>query len=918
VDTVALSRELLEESQKQVLRLQSEGALRSGSGRADLIRLSRDYIQNGRARLLESHQAGAGGIEVVSAYSGMIDHLICHLYKVATDEASRRFAGQKANCAVVAQGGYGRGELNPQSDIDLLFLYSWKVTPVIESVTEKILYTLWDAGLQVGNAVRNIGETMRLAEADIKVKTALLETRFLCGDYALYQEFESAVEKRLVKKHVGRFIREKLEETRARHAGFGGSVYLLEPDVKEGQGGLRDIHTARWIARAVQNAKTFDELARNRIVSAADVAKLREARDFLLRVRNQLHFSTGKHQDQLTFEEREKAAAALGFAGEGTLKSVEVFMRAYYLHAAEVQRLSTLIVHRLHDCSRLFFSGRAVFSKTLRVGVRLSRGHLSITKPEILRAEPGNLIRVFADAQQNGCELSHETREAVRESVELIDESFRRSAAANLPFFEILKWKERVYETLAEMHACGVLGAFIPEFGRLLCMALHDAYHIYTVDQHSLRLVKEIERLKAGEYLTALPLLTQLARETDKIELLYLGLMFHDIGKGFGGGHSEIGARMVRPIVRRMRLNVDDGALVEFLVRHHLLMTNTAFRRDLEDPKTIFDFARTVGTVKNLKMLYLLTFADVKGVGPEVWNAWKASLVGELYVKALTLLEEFEKGEFQRPDLKAAVRRVQVRVRRDLAKDQPLERVNHFLDTMPDRYFLSVSEAHMPAQFALMEQFTGKGAVSLVEHFPERYCSSLVVCTQDRPGLFAAITGVLTALNLNIVNARIFTSSDGRILDIFRISHAGRPEAAMAENKWSKFRDTLNEVLAGKTDVSMLVAASQKGTLLQKRAPKVSTIVQIDNEASEQFNIVEVFTEDRIGVLFNIAHDLHQLGLSIHVAKISTNVDQVADVFYIADQSGVKVTDPERLERIKDSLYQRLAPQHERHAQPAY
>ena len=911
MDTLALSRALLEESREQTLRFESEGTLRSGSGQGDLIRLSRDYIQRGRARLLEIHRAGAAGMEVVSAYSGMMDHLICHLYNVAGEEVSRRFPGLKPNCAVIAQGGYGRGELNPHSDIDLLFLYTWKVTPVIESLTEKILYTLWDAGLQVGNAVRTIGETVRLAEGDIKVKTALLDTRFLCGDYALYQEFEAAVEKRLVKKQVGRFIREKLEESRARHAGFGGSVYLLEPDVKEGQGGLRDIHTARWIARVSQGAKSFDELARNGIVNAVDVANLRDAQDFLLRVRNQLHFSTGKHQDQLTFEEREKAAAALGFAGEGTLKAVEVFMRAYYLHAVEIQRLSSLIVHRLHDCSRRFFSGRAVFSKTLREGVRISRGHLTVTKPEILRDDPVNLIRVFADAQQNGCELSHETRQALREHLALVDESFRRSAEGNSAFFDILRWKERVYETLAEMHGCGVLGAFIPEFGRLLCMALHDAYHIYTVDQHSLRLINEIERLKAGEYRSALPLLTELAREADKIELLYLGLMFHDIGKGFGGGHSEIGARLVRPIVRRMRLNVDDGALVEFLVRYHLLMTNTAFRRDLEDPKTIFDFARTVGTVKNLKMLYLLTFADVKGVGPDVWNAWKASLLGELYVKTLNILEEFEKGEFQRPDLKAAVRRVQMRVRRDLAKDHPIERVNHFLDTMPDRYFLSISEADMPAQFVLMEQFTGTGAVSFVEHFPERDCSSLVVCTQDRPGLFAAITGVLTALNLNILNARIFTSNDGRILDIFRISHAGRPEVVMAAARWSKFRDNLNEVLSDSIDVARLVAVSHKSALLQKRAPKVSTVIQIDNEASEQFNIVEVFTDDRIGVLFDIAHELHQLGLSIHVAKISTAVDQVADVFYVADRSGVKVTEPDRLEQIKDSLYQRLAPQHE-------
>jgi len=901
VDTIALSRALLEESQEQVPRIPSE--------QIDLIRLSRDYIQKCRARLLEIHCQGAGGMEVVSAYTAMMDYLIRHLYGVTNEDVLRRIPGQPSNCAVLAQGGYGRGELNPQSDIDLLFLYSWRVTPYFKSMTEDLLHILWDTGLRVGSAVRTIGDTVRLANTDMMVKTALLDTRFLCGDYALYGEFERTVEKRLIKKRVGHFLQQKIEESRVRHADYGASVYLLEPDVKEGAGGLRDIHTARWIGRVAQGARTLDELTRGGMLSPEDAAKLKESQDFLLRVRNQLHFSAGKHQDQLTFEEQEKAAAALNFLGEGTLKAVEIFMRTYYLHAAEIQRLTALITHRLTDCTRPIFRGHAIFAKTLREGVRLSRGHLTVTKPEILRSRPGNMIRLFFEAQQNRCELSHETRELMREHASLIDEAFRRSAEGNIPFFKILKWKERVYESLSEMYACGVLGAFIPEFGRLLCMVLHDAYHIYTVDQHSLRLVQEIERLKAGQYGEALPLLTQLARESDKIELLYLGLLFHDIGKGFGGGHSEIGARMVRPIVRRMRLNVDDGALVEFLVRYHLLMTHTAFRRDLEDPKTIFDFARTVGTVKNLKMLYLLTFADVKGVGPEVWNAWKASLLGELYVKALSILEEFEKGEFGSPDLKAAVRRVQMRLRRDLAKDYTPERVSQFLDPMPDRYFLSVSEADIPAHFALMERFNGKGAVSYVEHFPERHCSSVVVCTEDRPGLFTAITGVLTALNLNILNARIFTLSDGRILDIFRVSHDGHADVVIAESKWARFRANLDSVLAGDSDVSRLVAASQKGIMLEKRAPKVSTVIQIDNDASEHFNIVEVFTADRIGVLFNIAHELHQLGLSIHVAKISTNVDQVADVFYVADQSGVKVEDKTRLEQIKQSLYQRLAPQ---------
>jgi [protein-PII] uridylyltransferase len=792
-----------------------------------------------------------------------------------------------------------------------LFLYSWKVSPYVEAVTERVLYTLWDAGLQVGHATRTVAESIRLSASDMKVKTALLDARYLCGDYGLYGEFEQAVESRLVKRRVNRFVQEKLEENRVRHASYGGSVYLLEPDVKDGEGGLRDIHTARWIARVKANARDLDALALKGFVASSDVAKLKSSQDFLLRVRNELHFSAGKHQDQLTFEEQEKVSRALGFEGEGTLKGVEVFMRTYYLHAAQISRLTASIIHRITDFSRPLLGGLYSFARTLREGVGVSQGQLSITKPSILDADPGNLIAVFTDMQKQHCELSHETRELLRERAGRIDEGFRRSAAANLPFFEILKWKERVYETLLEMHRCEILGAFIPEFGRLLCMVLHDAYHIYTVDQHSLKLIKEIEMLRAGAYKDSLPLLTQLAREADKVELLYLGLMFHDIGKGFGGGHSEIGARLVRPIARRMRLNADDGALVEFLVQNHLLMTHTAFRRDLEDEKTVFDFARTMGSVNNLKMLYLLTFADVKAVGPDVWNPWKASLLGELYVKALNLLEEVEKGEFQRQDVRAVIRRVQTRVRRQLAKDHEEEPIERFLQTMPERYFLSTPESDIPEHFELMESFRGKKAEITVRHFPERDCTSVVVCTQDRPGLFASITGVLTALNLDILNARIFTASDGRILDVFRISHHGRPDMVMAEQKWVKFRTTLDDVLEGKIDVAHLVESSKPALFLQKRVPKVATVVNIDNDASDDFTIVEIFTEDRIGVLFTIAHSLHRLGLSTHVAKISTNVDQVADVFYVTDPFGAKVEDTHRVETLRQFLHQSLAPQDE-------
>ncbi len=905
MDAVAISLSLLESAQED----------------HDLKRFARNYISRGRGELFERHRAGAGGLEVAAAWSTVMDHLIRHLFNAISAEWKSRLPDASSRFAIVAQGGYGRGELNPQSDVDLLFLYSWKVSPFGEAVAEKLLYTLWDAGLQVGHATRTAAECMRLAENDLRVRTALLDARFLCGDFALYGNFEKSVESRLLRKGVGRFIREKLAESEKRHEEFGGSVYLLEPDVKEGEGGLRDIQTARWIARAKLKVKDLDGLALNGLVSPADIAHLKESQDFLMRVRNELHFSTGKHHDQLTFEQQENVSRALGFQGEGTLRGVEVFMRTYYLHAAQISRISALIVHRVTDCDRPRFGERYVFGRTLREGIRLTKEHLSVTKPDVLIADPKNLIRIFDDAQKYQCQLTQETRELLRRHLWLIDDDFRRSPEVNAIFFGVLSWKQNVYETLLEMHRSGVLGALIPEFGRLLCMVLHDAYHIYTVDQHSLRLIKEIERLKGGEYIETLPLLTQLARETERIELLYLGMMFHDIGKGFGGGHSEIGARMVEAVARRMRLNPDDGALVQFLVRHHLLMTHTAFRRDLEDGKTIFDFAKTMGTVNNLKMLYLLTFADVKAVGPDVWNPWKASLLGELYVKALNLLEEAEKGEFQRPDVLATVRRVQSRVRRELSESYDGEKIDRFLAAMPDRYFFSTPESDIVEHFQLMERFRGRRPEISVQHFPERDCTSVVVCTQDRPGLFASITGVFAALGLDILNARIFTASDGRILDVFRISHHGRSEVVMAEPKWVKFRDTLEEVLDGKIDVARLVESAKPALYLKRAVPKVSTVVNVDNEASDDFTIVEVFTEDRIGVLFAIAHSLHRLGLSIHVAKISTNVDQVADVFYVTDQFGAKIQDAYRVETLRQSLYQTLAPPYDaepRSAQPLH
>jgi [protein-PII] uridylyltransferase len=908
MDTTEISRTLLAETWVE----------------SDPVRGAREYIERSRSLMLESHRAGAGGQKVVAAYTALIDHLIRRIFAAASEDYILRYPSLNPRCTLVAHGGYGRGELNPQSDIDLLFLYHWKVTSYVESVAERVLYTLWDAGLTVGHATRGVADSMRMALGDMKIRTSLLDSRYLCGDKALYAEFDKAVDDTLAKKHGDRFIREKLAESRERHERYGGSVYVLEPDIKESEGGLRDIHTALWIAKMKLRIRALDDLAGRGVINDADLAALKSARDFIWRIRNELHFHSKKHQDQLTFEEQEIVAGALGYRDNGRVKGVEAFMRGYYIEASQISRLSTLIIQRLTEPSeppQWQWRGRAagVAGLEVRPGVAISRSTLWVTQPAILSAQPETLIAIFADAQKHRAQISHETRELARQRAETIDDQFRRSPVVNRIILDILKYKERVYETLTEMHRAGVLGALIPEFGRLLCMALHDLYHIYTVDQHSLRLVKELERLKSGELRDAFPLLTQLARETEKIEILYLGLLFHDIGKGLGGGHSEKGRDIARQIAGRLGLNVDDTEQLEFLVLHHLLFAHTAFRRDIEDDKLVLDFAKTMGNADNLKMLYLLTYADMKSVGPQVWNPWKASLLEQLYLSSLQALESLEKGEPRTEDRIEKIRRIQSRLERRLTPWHPLETIRDFFASMPERYFLSTPEEDIPFHFELIErfdgltaprkiegQFKGQTFVSTVRHMPEKEFSEMAICTSDRPGLFANIAGVFAAMGLDILSARIVTRKDGLILDVFRISHMGTPEAVMRPEKWDRVRALLERVLGGETDVARLVEESERPSLFKKRAPKVPTAVYVDNRASDDFTIVDVYTQDRIGVLYTITHTLHCLGLSIHVAKISTNVDQVADVFYVADERGGKIGDEARLETIRRELCETL------------
>ena len=865
---------------------------------------ARDYLQRVKAVLFEHHQHGASGHEIVDGYTGAMDHLIRSLFDAANAAYAERFSRLDQRCTVVAQGGYGRGELNPNSDIDLLFLYPSKREPYIEYVSERILYTLWDTRLTVGNAMRNVRENVKLAAQDFKVKTALLDGRYLCGDEALYREFASAMEREVLKRGADRFFKEKLDENRELHERYGDSVYILEPQIKEGEGGLRDLHTAMWMAKVKFKTNSIAELVQKGVITEREQEELESARDFLFRVRNALHFLSGEHQDRLTFEYQERIAADLGFRDTETRKGVELFMRTYYLNAATINRFADEIIERCLERRRPYFGFGRSRTRDIRPGVTISYGVLGVARADVLRDDPSNMIRIFGDAQRHGVIISNSTKRLVRANLDVIDDVQRSDPEMVAAFFEVLRGKQQVYETLLEMHRAGVLGAFLPEFGALLCMVLHDLYHTYTVDEHSLRGVHELERLRAGAYKSIAPMLTQVMRDIDQVDILFLGMILHDIGKGHGGGHSERGAAMIDGVAQRLHLNTDDARQLRFLVATHLNMSHLAQRRDIHDQRLIIEFAKRVETLDNLKKLYLLTFADMRAVGPKIWNNWHDMLLSELY---LGTLDVFEREAFVEEEHVARVARVKQRIAAAADATPDRRGLQAFLRDMPDRYFLGTAEESVLHHLQLIASLDGAPSIIEVKHYPEREFSEFTVITRDRPGLFSMITGVLLAHGMNILGASINTSRAGLALDIFRISHADQAESVQRPERWERLQASLEKVLKGELDVEQLVAASKRPSILSKKfVPRVPTEVEVDNEVAEHFTVLDVYTQDRVGVLFAITNTLFHLGLSIHLAKITTNVDQVLDVFYVTDADGEKIRDAARLAHIRSEIFDRL------------
>ncbi len=868
--------------------------------------LTREYMAGVMAAIERDHWAGASALANAERLSGYIDDLLRFVFESGSLRFRRRYASTRQQCAIIALGGYGRREQCPASDVDLLVMYSGRVTPYLETVTEALLYALWDAKLKVGHAVRDTAECLSMAASDDTVKSAMLDGRFICGSPELASQFEHSVCDVISAADSKAFVAAKRKELEERHRQSGSSVFILEPNIKEGQGGLRDFHVLQWIARACRGVSRLEEFLEHNIVTRSEYEELAAAREFLFYTRFSLHLIAKGRPDELTFERQDIIADWLGYRGEGRNSAGDMFMRDYYRHAALLARSTEDIIERLVAPPEPAGFLERIGKREISPGLSVIGGKLSV-EDGLFEREPLRMVTVFADCRRLDLELSPAAREALRRSVDSLNSELCCSDEAVKAFFSILKAKDGIYKTLALMHRLGVLGKMLPEFGRLFCMVQHDYHHIYTVDEHCLVGVRELELLREGAYAQSSPFITRTMRGYDRYELLFLAMLFHDLGKGYGGDHDEKGATMAAEAAARLKMNEDDIATLQFLVRNHLLMSMLAQERDINDMELVSDFVRQVGTAENLRLLYLLTFADMKAVGPTIWNGWRDHLLAELYRRSLDM---FDRGIVTEADMELRVERIRARLVAAARGEDERRRLAAFVDSMPNSYFLAHSEEKVIDHWRLFESRGSAKFAYGVLHHPERSFTELTLCSADRPGLFGSVSGLLSARGLSVLDSRLATSSDGWAVEVFHIDHQesedGSGVVALAPEVWDGFADDLDAVLSDRVDVAALVSQAieaHNSRIGSKRSTRRSRArVGVDNQSSKQFTIIDVYAADRPFLLFLIANTIFKLGLNIHSAKVSTHLNEVLDVFYVTDAAGGKIEDPLRLSEIRETI----------------
>jgi [protein-PII] uridylyltransferase len=829
-----------------------------------------------------------------------------HLYRSPVPTGAERMA-------VVATGGYGRGLMAPESDIDLLFILPYKQTAWGEQVAEAILYCLWDMGLKVGHATRSIDESIRQARGDMTIRTAILETRFLTGDRPLYDQLVERFDKEVVQGSAAEFVTAKLAEREERHRRAGQSRYLVEPNVKDGKGGLRDLHTLFWIAKYVYRVRDTDELAERGVFDAQEYRTFRRCADFLWSVRCNLHFVSGRAEERLSFDMQREIAIRLGYTSHPGMQDVERFMKHYFLVAKEVGDLTAILCAKLEDqqakpapvLSRMMARFRPA-TKRRRVpdsdDFIVDNNRINLAAPDVFKQDPINLIRIFRLAQKNNLAFHPDAMRAATRSLTLINAEVRESPEANRIFMEILT-SDDAEIVLRRMNETGVLGRFIRTFGKIVAMMQFNMYHHYTVDEHLIRcigILQEIERGGNDEFIVASDLMRKIRPEHRNV--LYITTLLHDIAKGRPEDHSIAGARVARRLCPRLGFNAADTELVAWLIEQHLTMSVVAQSRDLSDRKTIENFAAVVQSVEQMKLLTILTTADIRGVGPGVWNGWKAQLIRTLYYETEPVLT----GGFSEVNRARRIAAAQAEFRAAFT-EWPEEELNAYIARHYPAYWLKVDLAHKIRHARFMRASEQSGhKLNINVGFDElRAVTELTILAQDHPWLLSIIAGACASAGANIVDAQIYTTTDGLALDTIAISREYDRDEDEGRRA-TRIGEMIEQVLEGRLRLPEVVAkrAAGRGKV---RAFVVEPEVIINNQWSDRYTVIEVSGLDRPGLLYQLTTAISKLNLNIASAHVATFGERARDVFYVTDLLGAQITAPTRQAAIKRALIHLLA-----------
>jgi [protein-PII] uridylyltransferase len=870
--------------------------------RAFILDRVKAALADGMAEIRRRLEATNDGAACVRGRAWLMDQIIG---VIAAHAAEREYPAMNPTTseriAVIAVGGYGRGELAPQSDIDLLFLLPYKQTARCEQIVEFMLYLLWDLGLKVGHSTRSADECLRQANADLTIRTALLESRFLCGDEDLYADMRGRFLADIAAASPLEFVEQKLHESDLRHQRMGDSRYVVEPNIKDGKGGLRDLHTLFWISKYVYRVDDVSELVGRGVLDLEEARRFAKAQKVLWTIRCHLHYLTGRPEERLTFDVQPVIAERLGYTARAGSKAVERFMKHYYLTAKDVGDLTRIFcaaIEAEHKRRRRRVRLPSLWGETRFGDFRVEGDRITVIDDGAFERDPVNLIRLFHESHARDLMIHPHALRLITKHQRLIGKELRRDPEANRLFLDLLTSKKGPERILRRMSEARVLGRFIPDFGRVVAQMQFDMYHTYTVDEHTLVCLGVLHAIEQGALKEIAPIATDVVHKVLSRRALYVALFLHDIAKGRGGDHSVLGEKVARRVCPRLGMTEEETDSVAWLVRWHLLMSDTAFKRDIHDPKTVEDFARIVQSPERLRLLLVLTVADIRGVGPHVWNGWKAQLLRDLYWAT----DEVLSGSSSPKNTQLRVAAAKDRVAEKLVGWTEAE-IDGFLALGYDPYWLGFDTDTLVRHAELVRRAKAAGRNLVVEHRldPHREVTEVTVYTADHPGLFSRIAGAMSATGANIVDARIVTLADGMAIDTFMIQDDKR-QMFDRPDRLAKLASAIQRTMDGSLRLEEEIDSRQTLTARRAKAMKVPPRVLIDQKASVTHTVIEVNAHDEPGVLHRMTRALARVGVQIHSATISTYGERFVDVFYVKDVFGLKIDSARKLDEVRAAL----------------